>query len=209
MSLDRTELWTAAGVIVAALVGGSAFGYYFGKDSAEFEINALEKNLSVHEAASSIDALSFLARIQEIDTSMGKKEALSQKNNELEQTIKNLNSQNKNLSGQLNSSKGTVSKLKNDLEKLNALIRKDYSALEQFVVKENEATWVIPNEVAVSMSQSMNNSAHLTITDALDGGWVDLGERVKLNLNGENCSVVPTEFLPVGLAVSLICKDSE
>ena len=209
MSIDRTEYWTAAGVVVAALVGGSAFGYYFGKDSASSKVESLEQLISMNKSTSQMDAPAFLERVKVLETSMGQKEKLLKENADLSSSLKQKSNEIEAHVLDLENGKERISSLEDEVKKLNALIKKDYSVLNDFIVKQGEATWAIPNEVAVSMRQSSRSSAYITVTDTLSGDWVDLGERVTLKNGKENCSIIPTEFVPSGLLFSLICKQVE
>ena len=205
MSLTRTELWTAAGVVVAAIVGGGVLGYYFGHDSALSEREGLKKELAVEKQISGIDTQRFLAMIKDIDASIAEKEELEKQKDELAKRLDVAQKEKEYTEQQLTISSGRVTELEVQVERLNSIIKKDYSAIGSVIVKKGRSTWVIPNEVAVSMSQTMNNSVYLTVTDALDGGWVDFGERVPLKYGDGNCSIIPTGSVSDGVEISFAC----
>lgn len=206
MSLTRTELWTAAGVVVAALVGGGSFGYYFGRDSASAELEGLKNALAVEKQKSGIDTQRFLARVKEIDASISEKEELEKREYELIQMLEIAKQEKDQTGQQLAKSLSRVKQLETQVAKLDSIIKKDYSAIGNITVRQGESTWVIPNEVAVSMSQTSSGSVYLTVTDALDGGWVNLGERVVLKYGDGNCSIIPTGLVSNGVEISLACK---
>jgi hypothetical protein len=180
-------------------------GYYFGHDSALSEREGLKKELAVEKQMSGIDTQRFLARIKDIDASIAEKEELKKQKDELAKILDVAQKEKEYTEQQLTISSARVTELEVQVERLNSIIKKDYSAIGSVIVKKGRSTWVIPNEVAVSMSQTMNNSVYLTVTDALDGGWVDFGERVPLKYGDGNCSIIPTGFVSGGVEISFAC----
>jgi hypothetical protein len=209
MSLTTTELWTAAGVVVAALVGGSGLGYYFGRDSASAELESLRNTLATEKLTSEIDTQNFLSRLQQLATEMGQKEEMAKANEVLAGKVRQKEAKLKTTEDQIVRYKAKVNLLQSKIQELTEIVEAEYTNIDTVIVKENATEWVIPNKVAVNLSQSMNSSVHLTVTDTLTGEWVDLGERVVLKYGDGNCSIIPTNFVGRAIRISVTCLRSQ
>lgn len=209
MTMTRTEFWTAAGVVVAAVVGGFAAGYYFGQDTAEAKIEDLTQRIGNLKKVTDMDVPLLLDTLDQRSADLGEKIRLSEQIRSLNEKISTLNT---DLATEVEKNRENRKKIKNmeaEVKRLTSLVSKDFSEVSEIVVYKYQSTWIVPGIIAISISQFLGSSTHTTITNTLDGKWINLGERVDINYNKSSCFVILTKIHKPSATFSFACLNEQ
>ena len=188
--MTRTEYWTAAGVIVAALIGGLSAGYYYGQDVAGGEIEDLEREIDNLKKVNSIDTPVLLDTLNRRSVEIGEKIRLSEQINSLKNKISALETTISNKTEENDKLTRDKLEIKRQLTQLTSLIRKDFSEISEIFVPRNETKWIIPGTVAINVSHVFDSSAYTTITDIIKDQDIRLGERIDIEYEQKQCFVI-------------------
>ena len=151
--MTKVEFWAAAGVVVAALVGGGFLGYNLGQDSAEATLAANEEKIrNLEKINNGINVTVLLDTLAERSSDLGDKLLLTKEVSDLREKTTALEAQNKEKNQQLTTEKSISEKLRMEVTSLESLINNNFSTLSEIDVYKNKSSWLIPGQIAIGVS---------------------------------------------------------
>ena len=189
MALSQTELWTAAGVLIAAL----GAGYLIGKDANQATVDKLTSEVqNLEKLNQNIGVSKFLDIAAQTSAELGEKLLQRKKIEELNQKNNDMKTEIEAISVKIKEKDADLVNLRSEISKLKSIVQKDFSELSEINVKSNNMAWISPQKVGLAVGVAFTGTAYVTVTGVASNKEMKLGERLDIKTDDRNCFIILT-----------------